>query len=221
MAKSEPTEVATQPRTLTVKGRGLVSAESDLVVLFFRVSGRDPAYAEAVEKLNSRVEALRNELETMSITRKQLKSTDFSVHTDYDYEKGKRAFLDYVASHSLKLELPFDKDLLNRVLGQIALGASETTVKISFDVSDKETLRRRAMGAAVADARASAQVLADAASLALGEIVRIDYGFVEVRVRSHLRSYEMADAMADVSPPDIEPEALDAEESVTIVWEIT
>jgi uncharacterized protein YggE len=219
---SEPTEaLLNQERTLTVKGRGLVSADPDLVVLFFNVSGQDRSYAASVEKLNGRVESLRRDLETVNVGRAQLKTTDFRVRTDYDYTDRSSVFKGYVASHSLRLELPLDRDLLNRALAQVAQSASEATVNISFDVSDKESLHQRALRAAVENARESARVLADAAGVALGEITRIDYGFVEVRVRSRSVVYEMADASAAAPPPDIEPEALDAEENVTVVWAIT
>ncbi len=59
----------------------------------------------------------------------------------------------YEASHRVRVELPFDKELLDRVLGQVARSASEAAVTVSFDVSDRDTLRRRAMRAAAADAQ--------------------------------------------------------------------
>lgn len=208
-------------RTLTVKGRGLVSSDPDLVVLSFKVSGRDRSYSASIEKLNEHVEALRCDLGTVGIERKKSKTTNFGVHADYDYVDGERIFQGYVASHDLRLELPLDKDLLNRALAQVAQSASEATVNISFDVSDKETLHRRALRAAVENARDSALVLADAAGVTLGEMVRIDYGFVEVRVRSRHVSYD-AGVLAEAAPaPDIEPEALNAQENVTVVWAIT
>lgn len=208
-------------RTLTVKGRGLVSADPDLVVLVFDVGGSDRSYAASIEKLNERVEALRRDLETVNVERTRLKTTDFRVRTDYDYTNGRRVFKGYIASHSLRLELPLDRNLLNGALSQVAQSTSEATVNISFDISDKESLHRRALRAAVENAHESARVLADAAGVALGEITRIDYGFVEVRVRSRLTAYEIAEPSAPVPPPDIEPEAFDAKENVTVVWTIT
>jgi hypothetical protein len=54
-------------------------------------------------------------------------------------------------------------------------------------------------------------------------IARIDYSFVEVRTRR--LSYELADpgaAFDAATPaPDVEPEALNAEEGVTVMWEIS
>ena len=55
-------------------------------------------------------------------------------------------------------------------------------------------------------------------------MVRLDYSFVEVRTR-RLSSYAYrlrGRLMEDRAPaPDVEPEALDAEEGVTVVWGIS
>ena len=212
-------------RTLTVRGRGVASADPDLVVLSFNVVGRDPSYSAAVEELNGRVEALRADLEAAGVERSRLKTTGFDVndHRRYDRDTGESVFVGYEASHGLRLELPLEKELLNDVLGRVARSASEASVDVSFDVSDRKGLRRRAMRAAVEDAQESARVLAEASGATLGEIVSVDYSFVEVRTRRFSYVHRLRGLlMEDPAPtPDVEPEALDAEEGVTIVWEIS
>ena len=221
-AHPEPTNLQ---RTLTVRGRGVASADPDLVVLSFNVVGRDPSYSAAVEELNRRVEALRSDLEAVGVERTRLKTTSFDVEEQrrYDRDTGESVFVGYEASHGLRLELPLEKELLNDVLGRVASSASETSVDVSFDVSDRKGLRRRAMRAAVEDAQESARVLAEASGATLGEIMSVDYSFVEVRTRRFSYAQRLRGRfMADPAPtPDVEPEALDAEEGVTIVWEIS
>jgi uncharacterized protein YggE len=210
-------------RRLKVTGRGVASVDADLVVLAFGITGRDPSYSASVEKLNERVDTLRSDLEAAGVDRTKLKTTGFSVRSDrrYDRDRDVEVFLGYRASHGLTLELAFDGDHLNRVLGRAAQSASEASLRISFGTSDPEKLRRMAMRAAVLDTRESAQVLAEAAGVELGEVEKIDYSFVEVRTRSF--SYNLAeyDASVPASPaPDVEPEALEQEESVTVVYRL-
>lgn len=220
----EDTQRAAMQRSLTVRGRGVASADPDLTVLSFNVVGRDPSYSAAVEELNRRVEALRSDLEAVGVERTRLKTTDFDVevHRRYDSDTREHVFVGYEASHGLRLELPLEKELLNNVLGRVASSASEASVDIPFDVSDRKGLRRRAMRAAVEDAQESAWVLAEASGATLGEIVSVDYSFVEVRTRRFSYGYRRPGlAMEEALPaPDVEPEALDAEEGVTVVWEI-
>lgn len=212
-------------QTITVRGSGVASAEPDLVVLSFDVVGRDLSYSDAIAKLNERVEALRSDLEAADVDRAKLKTTRFNVtvETRFDDEKDERVFSHYRASHRMRLELASDKELLNRVLGQMSQSTSEVAVRVSFDVSNRESLRRRAMRAAVLDAQKTASVLAESAGATLGEIEQIDYSFIEVRTRSF--SYHLGEEDAYTMPafraPDIKPEALEAEEGVTIVWGIS
>ncbi len=213
------------PRTLTVRGRGVASADPDLVILSFGVVGRDPSYPAAVEELNERVEALRSDLEAVGVDRSRLRTTRFDVDDQrrYDSDSGEYVFVGYEASHELRLELPLEKELINDVLGRVATSASEASVEVSFDVSDRKGLRRQAMRAAVEDAQESARVLAEASVSTLGEMVNLDYSFVEIRRRPFSYGYRKAGLLADAAAPapDVEPEALDAEEGVTIVWEIS
>lgn len=205
----EPENSTVPRRTLTVTGRGTATADADLVVLRFGVSGRDSSYSASVEELNRSVEALRADLEASGVERDRLKTTGFDVRPDtrYDRDRDEDIFLAYVASHRLRLELPFDEDVLNDVLARVARSASEASVTVSFGVSDREALRRAAMRAAVADAIESARVLADASGATLREMVRIDYSHIEVRTRR--LAYELAEPMPafarSMPAPDVLP----------------
>ncbi len=149
----------------------------------------------------------------------------FGVRPDrrFDKEQDKHVVVGYEASHRVGEELSFDKEPFDRVLGQAAQSASEAAVTVSFDVSGQDALRRRAMRAAIADAQEAARVLAEASGTTLGEIARIDFSYVEVRTRC--LTYELADSLVAESAAapalDVEPQALEAEEGVTIVWEVS
>jgi hypothetical protein len=75
----------------------------------------------------------------------------------------------------------------------------------------------------VADIQVTAQVRAEASGPTLDEIVRIDDSFVEVR--NSCLTYELTEPLvtidAAVTAPDPEPEVLEAEEGVTILWEVS
>lgn len=116
-----------------------------------------------------------------------------------------------------------DRELLNRALGEAAQSASEAGIKISFDISDKESLRRRAMREAVTDARENATLLAEAAGVSLGDISKIDYSFIQVR---HQMGFDLGrDALSAPAflrrTPDIEPNEVNAVQNATVVWKIT
>ena len=134
-------------------------------------------------------------------------------------ERDERVFLGFEAKHDLRLELPLDQDLLNRTLAQLAQSASQATFSIYFAVKDGNALRQRVLADAVARARENAETLAQAAGVQLGDILRIDYGWTEIRVSERIMSYDAS--MAYSMPiPDIEPDEIEAGDNVTVVWAI-
>ncbi len=87
---------------------------------------------------------------------------------------------------------------------------SQSEMKISFDVRDKESLHREMPGKAVMAARNNAGILVKAAGVRRGTIVNIKYGWSEVRFREGM---DMGATMICESLPDIEPEEIDGRRS--------
>ncbi|MBI5818673.1 MAG: SIMPL domain-containing protein [Verrucomicrobia bacterium] len=207
------------PRVLRVQGKAVVSANPDQVVLSFALALKGGSYADTINALNEHVEILRRDLGTSGVPRDDLKTTNFAVHTTFRKEKGRDVFDGYVASHNLKLTVPMDRDRLNQVLATVARSLSEPRINISFSLKDDAPLRKRALEAVVANAKQNAQVLATAAGITLGKILSVEYGRFEMQISSSV-DYCMESCSGPMATPDITPEEVDAEDSVTVTWEI-
>ncbi|MCX6875326.1 MAG: SIMPL domain-containing protein [Verrucomicrobia bacterium] len=209
-------------RLLKVQGKGRVSVEPDLVTLSFEVETKAGDYAECLQNLNARAEDLRASMTAAGLDRADLKTSDFSVRVDTQYKDGRHMFVGYRASHNMRIELPVDKELLNRTLRHIARGHSGAEISLVFSVKDSDALRQRVLMEAVRIAKSNAEVLASAAGMSLGKLQQIDYGWVEVRI--HNREAGMVcngpGLVADCDV-DIEPEDVTAEDNVTLVYEIS
>jgi hypothetical protein len=73
----------------------------------------------------------------------------------------------------------------------------------------------------VADARMKAEIIANAASLQLGDIISMDYSWDDVHVHSPTRFALMAEKMDYASAEiDIQPDDIKVSDAVTIVWQI-
>ena len=214
-------ETAADRKVLRVEGRGVASADPDRVVLTFGVEGGDESYGIAVDELNRRVEALRGDLsEAAGLGRELLKTLSFDVGPEYNYEGWDRRFRGYRASHRLRAELPLEKDLMNRALDRVAGSASEATLTVSFDVSDRDGLKRRALRAAVEDARGIAGVLAEASGVKIEGIERVDHGRVGFG-GSAAREFGGFRGRRDLADPDIEPGAVEASVEVSIGYRVS
>ena len=207
-----------QHRTLTVKGTAEVSASPDWVSIGFDVTSRNYEYARCMEQLAHRTESLRNELEALGLPRESLKTSDFRIDTQFEWNKQTRVFKGYEASHRMSVGFAWDKDYLNKVLAALGKTESEASFNISFTVKDPEPLRHQALAGAVKNAREKAELLANAAGVSLGEIVTIDYSWAELYVQSRLH-LDMA-AASPAPSYDIQPDDVDVSDSVTVVWSI-
>jgi uncharacterized protein len=207
-------------RIIKVQGRGVVSAEPDICILSFVAEAQTKEYSDCLSTLNQHTEQLRQGLSASGLNIHDLKTTDFNIRIEYKYVQQRHVFVGYRGSHHLHIELPTNKDLLNKILGKVAEGYSGVEISISFSVKDKESLRNRTLQEAVRVARANAKTIADAAGLKLGEIQQLDYGWAEVRIHEYGSRMVMEDSLMAISPPDIDPEDVSAEDSVTLVYEI-
>ncbi len=209
-------------RVLKVQGKGRVSVEPDVATLSFDVETKAKDYADCVSSLNNNTAALRADLVNAGLSLAELKTTAFSVRVDSHYKDGQRRLVGYCATHNLHIDVPADKDVLNRVLRQIAKGQSGAEIRLSFSVKDKDGLRQKVIANAVHTAKANAQILASAAGIKLGNLQQVDYGWAEVRISDYNASMicESMEAAPSEMNADIDPEDVEAEDNVTLIYEI-
>jgi uncharacterized protein YggE len=209
--------------SISVKGVGHVTMPPDIVVITFRMSRLNRVYRDSVEELNERVEGLRSAIVNADVDRDQLKTTLFNVSPEYEHDRNKSVFKGWRAQHSLRLELPIDRERLNRVLEAITSADIESQLNVQFEVRDRAALRQRTLEDATRAARASAEAIAGAAGCRLGKVLKMDYGWSEVYFKSLEYTLDRAGSARpheSISAPDIEPEDVDASDSVTVVWEL-
>jgi hypothetical protein len=113
-----------------------------------------------------------------------------------------------------------DKGQLNQILGAVGQGESEPSIAISFEVADTAALRQQALQNAVNEAKHNAETLAAAAGVTLQAIRSIEYGWTEVQLSVARYMLPQAAHAGTARAPDLEPQDVEAAESVTITWEI-
>ena len=206
--------------TISVKGVGNVSLPPDMTVILFEMSSHSREYTATIEDLNDRVAVLRKKLSAIKVDPKQLKTTRFNVDADYRYVKSKSVFNGWIAKHDLRLELPVDRDLLNSAFEAVTTEKIQAEFHIRFEVRDKAAVREAVLADATRKAQKNAEAIASAAGCRLGKVLRMEYGWSEIRFESVNYSMSREPDMCAMSAPDIEPEDVEAEDSVTVVWEL-
>ena len=140
-------------RTITVKGIGKASAKPDYVVFSMTLESKHKDYDKAMDMAADHIQQLNETLCGIGFEKDSVKTTNFSVRTDYDRVKDRNGnyqsvFRGYEVTHNLKLAFDFDMGRLSQALSTIAGCLSHPQLSVAFTVKDatainEEMLRYR------------------------------------------------------------------------------
>lgn len=217
-------------KTITVKGTGSVSVKPDYVVLSMSLETKNRDYETAMRKAADKIEHINKSLQSIGFEKESVKTTDFDVRTNYESKKDPlgnyyRVFEGYVINHRLKVSFDFDTKVLSQALGTIARCVAEPELSIAFTVKEPSAVNEALLKSAAENAKSKAEILCAASGVKLGELINIDYNWGELSIFSQT-NYDMdADCMAAYRPEepfslDIDPDDINAKDTVTFVWQI-
>ena len=159
-------------RWISVSAEGEASVAPDLAVVSFAVSGTGKELAPTRNEVNARSSTVLARLRELEIADADLQAPDESIQPEYDYRKGQR-LVGYRVTRSMTAKVRV-LDRLGEVLdGLVGAGANEVH-GAQMTAADPSAAEHQALEAAVAKARAKAEVLAAAAGVKLGPVVRVE-----------------------------------------------
>lgn len=217
-------------RTIKVTGRGKASVRPDTIELGIFLNKVYPEYRQAMEASAEHTGALKAAAERAGFSPEELKTTGFSVNMNYEGvydEKGnwQNRFSGYRCEHSLVIRFPLDNEKLGRLLSELMECGADAEISIRHTVKDPEPARQELLKKAVNDSRLKAEALADAAGVALGRIINVDYSWGEMEIfnrtvdRMVMGNAKMSAAEESLDM-DIEADDIRLQDTVTVIWEI-
>lgn len=217
-------------KTIRVTGTGKVSIKPNITIINLDFSNVLPTYEDALKASTLDVSAVKDAIAKAGIERDTLKTTNFSVDAHYESyrdEKGnyKSKFDGYEYRQSLRFKFDIDNKMLGRVLYQLSTIDVEPRFRIGYGVKNAEDAKNELLGNAITDAKKKAEIISKAAGVELGEIIDINYSWVDIEFNS--RSYDLQpEVMMCQSVPDagydidIEPDDIEKSDNVTLVFKI-
>jgi uncharacterized protein YggE len=196
-------------RTITVSGTGKASTVPDRATFTFGVNTKRKSAADATDANNRDMQRLIAALIAAGVPEEDIQTSQISLYPDYS-DSGDE-LLGYEASNSVTVTVSLAKagDAL-----QAAVGAGATQVDgPALTKADTDKLYADALRAAFANARARADVLADAAGVKVGQVISIS----ESSEPSGPIAYDTA-ALSAGAP--IEPGKQDVEATVSVTFAI-
>ncbi|WP_425408077.1 SIMPL domain-containing protein [Hyphococcus sp.] len=205
-------------RTITVNGEGRASAAPDMAVITIGVRSEAVNAVEALRKNSADMNATIKKLKDLGVADRDIQTSGLSINPRYNYGENRSdpEITGFVASNSVTVRLR-DLDNAGGVIDQAVQSGANSLGGVSFSFSDPDPLHEEARRDAVADARAKAELLTDAAGVQLGKLIRIQDGYVS---QPQPRPYAVRAEMAADSSVPMEAGESEITASVSLIYEI-
>lgn len=191
---ASPAGAATRERTITVVGTGQVKGTPDVADLSIGVEAQAASAVDALSTVNDRAQKVLDVLHDAGVDDADIQTSGLSVNPTYD----DRSHIDgYAASNSVIARIR-DLSKAGPIIDAAAAKAGDNirVNSITFSIDDDSALLAAARTKAVKRARAQAAQLADAAGVAVGDVLTIDE---QTTASPYRYPYATADSAAGAS----------------------
>ncbi len=159
-------------RTISVSGVGRVQAKPDIADVSIGVTKQGEDAGEAAQQAAEAMESVIAALLDLGIAEKDIQTTSLNLNPTYDWEDNPPNIVGWEANNMVNVTVR-DIDAVGDVV-DAAIKAGATNMNgISFRVEDPTEAEAEARTAAVEDARAKADQLADAAGVTISAVQSI------------------------------------------------
>lgn len=213
-------------RVITVKGRGNVSAPPDWIKITMSLEAEDIDYHKTMDMAAMQLKELRSCLLEYGFKKQDIKTASFNIDTSYENIKDsqgnyKRIFKGYRCSQKLYIGFEADNKKLSKILFALSYCEARPEFSIKYQIKDQKSLKEEMLKNAILDAKEKSKVIAEAAGVEIGHIIRIDYDWGEIRFQREEFDYlKEASFEPSIASIDIEPDNIEASDTVSVVWEI-
>lgn len=206
-----------------VAGAGNASAAPDKAVINMGVTQTGATVTEAQEKTNQAATQIINSMIELGVSENDIKTTNYSVSPNYaNLTVGdNQRITGYTVSQNLEVEVPIDK--ANAAVDGATANGANLVGGISFTLDDETEikLKNEARTEAVAKAKASAQGLAKASGIKLGNVINVRETFGgEYPMPVMAREAVALDAKVESAPTTITPGENNIEVSVVLTYQV-
>ena len=169
------TSAALADTKIEVTGTGETQISADTAVISLGVSARDKDVLQAQQKVNAVIAAIRQRLAEKGVPEESINTDYMNIYAIYDYNGDLEMVSAYSASSTLAVKVTNMEDVGMLIDEAFAAGAN-TLNGISFSASDTEAAKAESLKAAIAEAKAKAEVIAEASGLKITGISVISEG---------------------------------------------
>jgi uncharacterized protein len=212
-----------QAPTLTVSGRGEVSAAPDTAVVRLGAVAQADKAGAAQDRVNAAVQAILKGIKALGVPEEKIATVQLTLSPVYGNrpkssaeEPREPAIIGYRAGNIVRVTVD-DLQILGKIVDAGLTAGANRVEGISFDLKDDGAQRRQALALAAQDAQVKAESIAGAMGLKLGGVRSVSEGGVHV-VRPQMMDAGVALAARAGAP--IQAGQLQVEASLTVTYNI-
>jgi uncharacterized protein YggE len=198
--------VTEDARWISVTAEGEASVTPDMALVSFAVSGNGKELAATRDDVNARSSSVLAMLRTVGIAEGDLGAPDVGIHPEYDYRKGGQRLIGYRVTRQMTAKVR-DLDRLSTVLDSVVAAGANEMHGAQMSASNPSAAEHQALADAMRAARAKAEVLAEAAGVALGALARLEeeaeFGGSPMPKMRMMAMAESADVPTEIAAGDL------------------
>ena len=149
---------------IAVTGSGETPVGADTAIISLGVSARNRDVLTAQQQVNAAIAAIRKALTEKGVRDECINTDCLNIYAMYDYSKEQEEISAYNATSTLAIRTT-DMDSIGALIDTAFAAGANTLNGISFSADDTEAAKAESLKKAVAEAKAKAQILAEAAGM--------------------------------------------------------
>ena len=201
------------PPVVVTQGTGVVRAVPDRAFVTLTGESRASNPNEA-QRLNAEaMTAVTRALDESDLGPNAVRTLGVNLQPEYDFQDGRRTLRGFVAVNIVDVRID-DIDRLGEIIDRVVASGATAVTGVRFDVGNRPELERRALEAAVTDARARADAAATGAGLSVEAVIRIEEPGGSSGGQPPFRMAMQAPAPAAITP--IAPGQIEVRATVTL-----
>ena len=160
---------------ITVNGTGETLVSADMAVISLGVNARDKDVLKAQAKVNEAIASIRTALIENGVAEEDINTDYINIYAMYDYANGLEELTAYNANSNLAIRV-LKKEAVGQLIDVAFEAGANTLNGITFYATDTSSAKANSLKLAFEDAKAKAEILAEAAGLQIIGIENIREG---------------------------------------------
>ena len=220
------TQTTTQKDTaFNVTGKSTVTATPDKAEITVGITKKENDIKLAQSEANQVMNDLQQKLQAIGISKDDIKTQNYSISPNYDYQTPSQRLLGYSVDISLNVSVT-DFTKLSQIADIATASGANQVSGVQFTLSDskQKELTQQARSEAIADAKKNAGELSQLSGMRLGRIINVSEGTNTPGPIMYMNKTMMATGMAPAAdaapvPTNIQPGTTTYNYTITLSYE--